>query len=93
MSCSVVGRKKRETEVRGRKEKPNYTNDVLADIRSTIHQQSVQRTNSNIATKTSIIKQTHNYSSQHNQGTVLTLLIESEGILLSMGMASSVTEV
>jgi hypothetical protein len=54
-----------------------------------IHQQSIQRTNSNKAIKTSIIKQTQNFTTQHTvKGTMLNVVIKVRGILLSLVTAS-----
>ena len=54
------------------KEESNYTTDVIADRRPAIHQQSLQRTNSNIVIRTSFITQAQNFTTQHTvKGTML----------------------
>jgi hypothetical protein len=57
--------RKRET-MRWEVQKKNSTRQLMSYVgrRPTIHQQSIQRTNSNEITKTSIIKHTQNFNNQ-----------------------------
>jgi hypothetical protein len=64
--------------VGGTEEKPNYATDVIADIGPTIHQHSLQGTNSNKVIKPSIIMQTHNSTTQHIE-TVLNVVNRVNG--------------
>jgi hypothetical protein len=65
------------------KGEPNYATDVIADVRSTIHQHSLQRTNTSNVIKPSINMQALNFTKQDTiKGTNYTLLVKSEGILL-----------
>jgi hypothetical protein len=57
--------------------------DVIADVRSTIHQHSLQRTSTSNVIKPSIIMQAQNFTKQYIiRERYYTLLIKSEGILL-----------
>jgi hypothetical protein len=70
---------------RWKKQKKNPTKQlmVIADVRSTIHQHSLQRTNANNVIKPSIIMQPLNFTKQDTvKGTNYPLLTKSEGILL-----------
>jgi hypothetical protein len=75
-----VERKKDNKDVEGTKEKPNYATDVIADIRHTIHQHSLQRNESIKFIKPSIIMQTLNSTNQGiAKGTILHVVNKVRG--------------
>jgi hypothetical protein len=66
--------------VGGTKEKPNKATDVIADVRPTIHQHSLQRTNTSNIIKPSIIMQTLNSTNQDMvKGTILHVVDKVRG--------------